>query len=359
MTGSAPPGSPTLRSAMRSRSSGVSRGQRGVVIGKFGGYILVHFGDGILDKLAIGDGLQIKASGLGLEIEGFPRSSSTVSRPNSWRSSRSDGRRQARGSVVKEIPAEIVGQAAVAEACSELAYPDLLPADIEKYGLAELRFGDLVLLKDTQTDYGRGYYKGGRRSVWSAAGRATSRAWGWRDADSLDEVRKDQRRSTRRRISENISAWSWPKGITLPELRPRLRPRARRAGTPESSKPTRPAHRHRRRRCRPAHVGPANIQSPTTASPGWTWAWPRSTTTSPSATRPTAGPKGPCRADVTIQGRDRPSPSECAVAILACIGNEAEVVSGEARGGKGFTSAVTPDRTTRSGSPRMSSRSSP
>jgi hypothetical protein len=40
--------------------------------------------------------------------------------------------------------------------------------------------------------------------------------------------------------------------------------------------------------------------------------------------------------DVTIQGRDRPSPSECAVAILACIGNEAEVVSGEARGGKGY-----------------------
>ena len=40
--------------------------------------------------------------------------------------------------------------------------------------------------------------------------------------------------------------------------------------------------------------------------------------------------------DVTIQGRDRPNPSECAVAILACIGNEAEVISGEARGGKGY-----------------------
>jgi hypothetical protein len=40
--------------------------------------------------------------------------------------------------------------------------------------------------------------------------------------------------------------------------------------------------------------------------------------------------------DVTIQGRDRPSPSECALAILACIGNEAEVLSGEARGAKGY-----------------------
>jgi hypothetical protein len=40
--------------------------------------------------------------------------------------------------------------------------------------------------------------------------------------------------------------------------------------------------------------------------------------------------------DVTIQGRDRPSPSECAVAILGCIGNEARVVSGDARGARGF-----------------------
>ena len=40
--------------------------------------------------------------------------------------------------------------------------------------------------------------------------------------------------------------------------------------------------------------------------------------------------------DVTIQGRDKPSPSDCALAILACIGNEARVESGEAKGGKGF-----------------------
>ena len=33
--------------------------------------------------------------------------------------------------------------------------------DIKKYSLDELRFGDIVLLKDTQTDYGKGYYKGG------------------------------------------------------------------------------------------------------------------------------------------------------------------------------------------------------
>jgi hypothetical protein len=40
--------------------------------------------------------------------------------------------------------------------------------------------------------------------------------------------------------------------------------------------------------------------------------------------------------DVTIQGRDKERASDCAVAILACIGNEARVLSGEAKGTKGI-----------------------
>ena len=64
--------------------------------------------------------------------------------------------------VVKEIPAEIVGQGAGGGALfGNWHIQTCFPPDIKKYGLDELRFGDLVLLKDTQTDYGRGYYKGG------------------------------------------------------------------------------------------------------------------------------------------------------------------------------------------------------
>jgi hypothetical protein len=40
--------------------------------------------------------------------------------------------------------------------------------------------------------------------------------------------------------------------------------------------------------------------------------------------------------DVTIQGRDKSSASDCALATLACIGNEARVISGDARGKKGI-----------------------
>jgi hypothetical protein len=38
---------------------------------------------------------------------------------------------------------------------------------------------------------------------------------------------------------------------------------------------------------------------------------------------------------VTLRGKDKPVLSECAIAILSCIGNEAIVVSGEAKGAKG------------------------
>ena len=38
---------------------------------------------------------------------------------------------------------------------------------------------------------------------------------------------------------------------------------------------------------------------------------------------------------VTIQGKEKPSPSACALAMFACIGNEAKLVSGDAKGEKG------------------------
>jgi hypothetical protein len=38
---------------------------------------------------------------------------------------------------------------------------------------------------------------------------------------------------------------------------------------------------------------------------------------------------------VTIQGKEKPNPSECALAMLSCIGNEAVAVSGEGKGARG------------------------
>lgn len=38
---------------------------------------------------------------------------------------------------------------------------------------------------------------------------------------------------------------------------------------------------------------------------------------------------------VTIRGNEKPTPSECALALLSCIGNEVVVVSGEGKGARG------------------------
>ncbi len=142
---------------------GEANGENGVVIGKFGSYVLIHFEDEVLKKLTIGTRLQVKACGVGLEIEGYkdvfvhgiaPEILENLDIKNI------DGRLEV--PVVKEIPAVIIGQGAGRGSLSgNWHIQTCYPPDIKKYGLDELRFGDIVILKDVQTDYGMGYYKGG------------------------------------------------------------------------------------------------------------------------------------------------------------------------------------------------------
>jgi len=143
--------------------SGENRGKYGVVIGKFDSYVLVHFSDEILEKLTIGTSLQVKAVGIGLTIDGCddvfvhglsPETLEKLQIKNT------NGKLEV--PVVKEIPALIMGQGAGRGSLSgNWHIQTCFPPDIKKYGLDELRFGDLVLHKDVQTDNGTGYYKGG------------------------------------------------------------------------------------------------------------------------------------------------------------------------------------------------------
>ncbi|MFC2129025.1 DUF4438 domain-containing protein, partial [Bacteroidota bacterium] len=142
---------------------GEFRGQEGVVIGKFESYVLVHFPDEILNKLTIGTSLQVKASGIGLEIEGykdvFVHGISAEILEN-LDIKNVNGKLEV--PVVKEIPAEIIGQGAGRGSLSgNWHIQTCYPPDIKKYGLDELCFGDMVIMNDVQTDYGMGYYKGG------------------------------------------------------------------------------------------------------------------------------------------------------------------------------------------------------
>jgi hypothetical protein len=320
---------------------GEGRGQKGVVIGKFGMYILVHFGDGVLDKLAIGDALQIKATGLGLEIDGFPDVFIHSLAPELLEKldiRPVDGKLEV--PVVKEIPAEIMGQGSGGGSLfGNWHIQTCFPPDIEKYGLAELRFGDLVLLQDTQTDYGRGYYKGGATIGVVCAGSSDISGLGVGVTPILST--RFGKITGRLDPAANIGK---SLGLNMPKRETVSSPAA--AGSPPAGgKNTSPGVLKTNESSLiitavEGVVQPTSGRDYSVTYDGRPWldVGMASINYNVSLGDPTYGwAQGDhVEPDVTIQGRDRPSPSECAVAILACIGNKAEVISGEARGGKGY-----------------------
>ena len=306
--------------------NGDAKGKKGVVIGKFERYVLVHFDDAVLEKIAIDNTIQAKACGVGLEIDGFddvfihgldPKTLENMDIRNI------DGNLVV--PVVKEIPAEIVGRGAGGSSLSgNWHIQTCFPPDIKKYRLDELRFGDLVLLKDIQTDYGKGYFRGGATvgvvcsgpSDFSGLGIGVTPILSTRSGNIVPridasanvgkylgiKVRKSTPKTEKSLLPTNKDALiiTAVEGVVQP-------PGSRGYSTTYDGKSR-------------VDLGMASINY--TVSIGDTaYGWANADHVEP---------------DVTFQGRDRPSPSECALAILACIGNEAVVLEGEAKGAKGY-----------------------
>ncbi|HUU37881.1 MAG TPA: DUF4438 domain-containing protein [Candidatus Desulfaltia sp.] len=307
---------------------GEARGKEGLVVGKFGGYVLVHFADDILEKLAISDSLQVKASGLGLAIDGFPDVFVHSLAPDLLEKMEIrvvDGRLEV--PVVKEIPAEIVGQGSGGSSLTgNYHIQTCFPPDIEKYGLKELRFGDLVLLKDIQTDYGKGYYKGGATVGVVCGGPSDISGLGIGVTPILST--RQAKLAGRVETTANITKYL---GIPV---------KAKRVAAGSASGPIKSNKDRLIETAVAAVVQPTSGRDYSVTYDGRPWldVGMASINYNVSLGDSTYGwAQGDhVEPDVTIQGRDRPSPSECAVAILACIGNGAEVISGEAKGAKGY-----------------------
>lgn len=305
--------------------SGEARGGTGLVVGKFGGSVLIHFEDAVLEKLAIGDSLLVKACGFGLAIEGAGDVHVHHLSPELLEKlavMREDGRVEV--PVVKEIPAELAGQGSGSSSLTgHWHIQTCYPPDIEKYGLDELRFGDLVLLKDIQTDYGKGYYKGGATIGVVSSGPSDISGLGIGVTPILS-TRFDK-------IAVRIDSAANIAGPLDIKTRPAVpRPKASALKTNKETVIA-TAVQGVIQPARGPEFGPAYDGSPKAdigmASINYTvsvgdsvYGWAAADHVEP---------------DVTIQGRDRSNPMECALAILACIGNEARVVSGEGRGAQG------------------------
>ncbi len=321
--------------------SGKAEGSKGFIVGKVDGYVLVHYEDDVLDKLSIGDTLQAKASGIGLEIQGHDDVFAHGITPEILEkvvTQRADEKLEV--TVVKEIPAEIVGQGPGRSSLSgNYNIQTCYPPDIEEYGLNELRYGDLVLLKNIQTDYGKGYFRGGATLGVVVTGPSDESGLGIGVTPILSNsfgkltARIDPSANIGKHIGIEMKAATNPPGI--PVWKPQTAP----------SPSTRPTvfKTNKDKLITTAVEGvvqPARGGSPRPSYLGK----PKllygmgSVNYTVSVGDPAYGWEGSDHVEpgVTIQGRDRPSPSDCALAILACIGNEAKVISGKADGAKGL-----------------------
>ncbi|MFC2169831.1 DUF4438 domain-containing protein [Acidobacteriota bacterium] len=305
--------------------SGDAKGEKGVIIGKYGSFVLIHFEDNVLEKLAIGNTLHVRASGLGLKIDGFDdvfALSIAAEVLEKIVSLNQDGKLEA--PVVKEIPADLVARGPGGSLSGNWYVQTSYPPDIKKYGLDELRFGDLVLLKDIQTDYGKGYYKGGATLGVVCCGPSDISGLGIGVTQILST--RFGKITGRIDASANIGKYL---GLSLKKTAPSSKPAALKTNKDKliTTAVQAVVHPAGSRGYSPTYDGKTSVRLGTasinyTVSLGdSTYGWANADHVEP---------------DVTVQGRDKQSPSACAIAILACIGNEVKVLSGEAKDARGL-----------------------
>jgi len=145
---------------------GPAEGAEGVVTGHHGGveHLMMDFPPDVLERLRIGNRVQICAWGQGLVLEDHPEVSTFNCDPgllDAWGvTAAEDGK--LRVPIVLEIPAAIMGSGlgrdTVVRGDYDIQFSD--EETIEEYGLNALRLGDMVLIRDADCHYGRHYRKG-------------------------------------------------------------------------------------------------------------------------------------------------------------------------------------------------------
>jgi len=145
--------------------SGDAKGEKGVVTGKHGGieHVLVDFNAKTLEKMVIGDKVQVKAFGVGLKLPDFPEIIAMNLDPGLLGAMKIEPRGDKLEIPVTHIvPAAVMGSGLGASQTYTGDY-DIQLFDDEmriKYGLEDLRLGDIVAIEDADHSYGRIYKKG-------------------------------------------------------------------------------------------------------------------------------------------------------------------------------------------------------
>lgn len=147
--------------------SGDAKGECGIVTGKHGGieHVIIDFADNVLEKLSIGDKIQIESFGQGLEAIDYPKAKIMNISPDLFKMlniKEEDKKLKIR--VRKVIPAELMGSG-IGSASSFSGDYDIMTQDrdtLKELGLEDLTLGDIVAIKDMDDSFGRSYKKGAR-----------------------------------------------------------------------------------------------------------------------------------------------------------------------------------------------------
>jgi hypothetical protein len=148
--------------------TGAAAGATGTVIGKhesFRAYkhVLVHAGDDVLEQVAPGDELLVRACGRGMAVDGAPGVACHSLGPELWEAwgpQAADGRISV--AVTRILPPEVVGMGSGRVAAATSFAIQTKDEDIvREHGLGDLRLGDIVAVRDWDATHYTGYRDGG------------------------------------------------------------------------------------------------------------------------------------------------------------------------------------------------------
>ena len=145
--------------------TGEAKGAKGVVTGKHGGieHVLADFQPGTLEKLMHGDKVLVKSFGVGLKLLDFPKIKMMNLDPRFLKALNPKPKgNNLEVPVTHMIPASVMGSGLGNNQCYSGDYDiQLFDEKInKKYGLDDLRLGDLVAIMDADHSFGRIYLSG-------------------------------------------------------------------------------------------------------------------------------------------------------------------------------------------------------
>lgn len=145
--------------------SGDAKGAKGTVTGKHGGieHVLIDFAADVMEKLVVGDKVQVRAVGVGLAIDGLEDVALVNMDPallHAMAPVVADDRLALK--VSHRLPACIMGSGIGKSHTYSGDYDTQLfdPVIVEEYGLDSLRLGDIVAIENADHTYGRIYRTG-------------------------------------------------------------------------------------------------------------------------------------------------------------------------------------------------------